>query len=299
MKGIILAGGNGTRLHPATHALSKHLIPLYDKPMIYYPLTTLMLAGIREILIIATPEAMPQYKQLLGDGTQWGIYIDYVIQASPDGLAQAFVLGESFIGNDDVSLILGDNLIYGYGLAEMMQGIVETKQTGATIFGYYVSDPERYGVVTFDRQGKAIKLVEKPKEPESHYAVIGLYFYDNRVIDFAKSVKPSWRNELEITDVNNLYLAEDALEVKRLSRGIAWLDTGTHDSLLEAAQFIQVLEHRQGLKIGCPEEVAWRMAYIDNQQLETLAKPLMKSGYGQYLMQQLEMQQWNTMESVT
>ena len=299
MKGIILAGGSGTRLYPSTSALSKHLIPLYDKPMVYYPLTTLMLAGIREFLIISTPESLPTYKRLLGDGTQWGIYIDYAVQKSPDGLAQAFTIGEQFIGNDSVSLILGDNLLYGQGLAEKMQKIVETHKEGANIFGYYVKDPERYGVVTFDKTGeKAIKLVEKPEKPESQYAVIGLYFYDNNVIDYAKSLKPSPRGELEITDINKIYMENQQLNITRLSRGVAWLDTGTHDALLEAANFIQVLEHRQGLKIGSPEEVAWRMKFIDDEQLLALAQPLVKSGYGQYLIQQLKMQQWNTKQTV-
>ena len=299
MKGIILAGGSGTRLYPSTSAISKHLIPLYDKPMVYYPLTTLMLAGIREFLIISTPESLPTYKRLLGDGTQWGIYIDYAVQKSPDGLAQAFTIGEQFIGKDSVSLILGDNLLYGQGLAEKMQNIVKSHAEGANIFGYYVKDPERYGVVTFDKTGeKAIKLVEKPEKPESQYAVIGLYFYDNNVIDYAKSLKPSPRGELEITDINKIYLEKEQLKITRLSRGVAWLDTGTHDALLEAANFIQVLEHRQGLKIGSPEEVAWRMKFIDDEQLLALAQPLVKSGYGQYLIQQLKMQQWNTMQTV-
>lgn len=288
MKGIILAGGNGTRLYPSTHVISKHLLPLYDKPMIYYPLTTLMLSGIRDILIITTPQALPLYKQLLGNGHQWGLTLSYEAQANPEGLAQAFIIGEKFIGDDSVSLVLGDNLLHGLGLALVLQDIVKNHQHGATIFGYNVRDPERYGVVTFDNNGNPTDLVEKPKHPKSSYAVIGLYYYDNQVIDFAKSLKPSARGELEITDINKLYLSSGQLQVKRLSRGFAWLDTGTHEALLDAANFIHVLEHRQGLKIGCPEEVAWRMHYINDAQLENLAASQMKSGYGHYLMTQLE-----------
>ena len=283
MKGIILAGGSGTRLYPLTRAISKQLLPVYDKPMIYYPLCTLMLAGIRDILIISTPHDLPQYQRLLGDGGQWGLNFSYAEQANPEGLAQAFLIGERFIGNDSVSLVLGDNLFYGHGLGRVLQQAVQ-RASGATIFGYYVRDPERYGVVNFDKAGKAINIEEKPKKPLSNYAVTGLYFYDNHVIDVAKGLKPSPRGELEITDVNRIYLAQGDLSVELLGRGTAWLDTGTHDSLLQAAQFIETVESRQGLKISCPEEISWRMGYIDTEQLRSLAEPLRQNGYGQYLM---------------
>ena len=282
MKGIILAGGAGTRLHPATLSISKQLLPVYDKPMVYYPLCTLMLAGIRDILIISTPNDLPQYQLLLGDGAQWGLNLSYAEQDKPEGLAQAFLIGERFIGDDSVSLVLGDNLFYGHGLGRVLQQAAQ-RTAGATIFGYYVRDPERYGVVSFDKAGKAIEIEEKPKKPQSNYAVTGLYFYDNHVIDIAKGLKPSPRGELEITDVNRTYLAQGDLSVELLGRGTAWLDTGTHESLLQAAQFIETVESRQGLKISCPEEIAWRMEYIDAEQLRRLAQPLMQNGYGQYL----------------
>jgi glucose-1-phosphate thymidylyltransferase len=282
MKGILLAGGSGTRLYPLTRAISKQLLPVYDKPMVYYPLCTLMLAGIRDILIISTPYDLPQYQRLLGDGAQWGLNFSYAEQPRPEGLAQAFVIGERFIGNDDVSLVLGDNLFYGHGLARVLQQATQRGQ-GATIFGYYVRDPERYGVVSFDKAGKVTDIEEKPKSPRSNYAVTGLYFYDNDVIAIAKDLKPSPRGELEITDVNRTYLARGDLSVELLGRGTAWLDTGTHESLLQAAQFIETVESRQGLKIACPEEIAWRMGYIDTGQLQRLAEPLRQNGYGQYL----------------
>lgn len=287
MKGIILAGGSGTRLYPLTIPVSKQLMPVYDKPMIYYPLATLMLAGIREILIITTPEDQTQFKLLLGDGTQWGLQLEYEVQPNPEGLAQAFIIGETFIGNDSVCLVLGDNIFYGHGLAETLKRAVSREQ-GATVFGYYVRDPERYGVVDFDDTGRAIHIEEKPKVPRSHYAVTGLYFYDNDVVNIVRDLKPSPRGELEITDVNKIYLEQQRLSVELLGRGTAWLDTGTHESLLQAANFIEVVDSRQGLKVCCPEEIAYRMKYIDAVQLEKLAKPLKKNGYGQYLYQILK-----------
>ncbi|MBN3739149.1 MULTISPECIES: glucose-1-phosphate thymidylyltransferase RfbA [Burkholderia] len=282
-KGLILAGGSGTRLHPLTHSVSKQLMPVYDKPMIYYPLSTIMLAGIRDVLIISTPRDLDAFRQLLGDGEQWGMNFSYAVQPSPDGLAQAFVIGAPFIGNDAATLVLGDNIYHGPALSSLLQRVA-ARTTGATVFGYYVRDPERYGVVSFDEHGRAIDLEEKPRDPKSHYAVTGLYFYDNDVVSLAKEVRPSARGELEITDLNRAYLANGKLNVEILGRGYAWLDTGTHESLLDAANFIQVMQARQGLQIACPEEIAYRLGWIDSQQLEALAHALSKSGYGRYLL---------------
>ena len=285
-KGIILAGGSGTRLHPVTHSVSKQLLPVYDKPMIYYPLATLMLAGIRDYLIITTPRDQSAFSELLGDGSAWGLNIQYAAQPRPEGLAQAFLIGADFVGSDPVALILGDNIFYGHSLSESLQKASE-RTAGATVFGYYVNDPERYGVARFDKDGRVVELIEKPRQAPSNFAITGIYFYDAKVVDLARSLKPSSRGELEITDLNNLYLQRGELSLERLGRGSAWLDTGTHASLLDAGNFVRIVEERQGLKIACVEEVAYRMKFIDAQQLARLAEPLKKSGYGEYLLRVL------------